>query len=105
MQIGTEKPVLLLDADGSVSPAAAKALAASSADRPSVSFVNGGAEAWLAAELPWKEPLQLGINFETLKGFDVSGVAAGVLRHHPCMCCVTPRNPYSIHRGALYTAV
>lgn len=73
MQVGTDIPVMLLDADGTVAPAAAKALAGASKDRPSVTFVNGGAEAWQASELPWKEPLQL----PSLPSFDVSGVAAG----------------------------
>ena len=81
VQVGTDKPVMLLDADGTVAPEAAKALAAVSKERPSVTFVTGGSEAWQAADLPWKEPLQLPSlpSFEGIKGFDVSGVAAGTV--------------------------
>lgn len=77
VQIGMDKPVLLLDSDGSVAPKAAKELAAASTERPSVIFVNGGAAAWQAAELPWKQPLRLGFNFDSLKNLAGGGGSGG----------------------------
>jgi hypothetical protein len=77
LQVGEDKPVLLLDADGTMSPAAAKELKDAAPMRPTTYYITGGAEAWLQAELPWKEPLRVGLNFETLKAIDISGVAKG----------------------------
>eukprot|EP00892_Ulva_mutabilis_P012386 jgi/Ulvmu1/951/UM102_0034.1 len=76
-KVGQERPVVLLDTDGSAAGAAARELALASPERPVLYTVAGGAEAWLAQELPWKEPLKLAVNFESLKAIDISGVAEG----------------------------
>ena len=76
-QVGQEAPVILLDTDGSAAGAAARDLAAAAPERPVLFTVGGGAAAWLAQELPWKEPLKLRINLDTIKAIDISGVAEG----------------------------
>lgn len=77
MQVQQDLPVILLDADGSTAGAAARDLAAAAEDRPVLYIISGGASAWLAQELPWREPLKLGINLDTIKAIDISGVTEG----------------------------
>lgn len=74
-QVGEELPVILLDTEGAAAGPAARELAAVAPERPVVYTVSGGAAAWLAQELPWREPLKLGLNLDTLKAIDISGVA------------------------------
>jgi hypothetical protein len=77
VQLSNGSAVILLDVAGAEAPAAARELASVDPERTGVYYVAGGSEAWLAQELPWKEPLKLGINLDTLKAIDISGVAAG----------------------------
>jgi hypothetical protein len=106
MQVGASSPIILLDADGTVAPTAAREVAAASAEREAVSFVSGGAAAWQAADLPWKAPGQFGLNFDGLKNLfggnsapteeasaaasevktTVSGVLPGLLQFRDLWC-------------------
>ena len=83
--------MVLLDTDGTAAGRAARELAAASPERPVLYTISGGASAWLAQELPWKEPLKLSLNLDTLKAIDISGVAEGaaLLR---AACCSRPRD-------------
>lgn len=72
-----ECPLVLLDADGKMGGAASRDLAKASPDRKAIVRVTGGAEAWKAQGLSWKEPTKLGID---LKGLDMSGITAGATR-------------------------
>jgi hypothetical protein len=64
---------VLLDADGKTGAAASRDLAKASPDRKAIIRVAGGAEAWKAQGLAWKEPMKLGLD---IKGLDMSGITA-----------------------------
>jgi rhodanese-related sulfurtransferase len=54
------KPLILIDTDGSLSPAAAKIVLKELPDK-SVYFITGGTDAWQEAGFPWKEPLRFAL--------------------------------------------
>lgn len=88
--------MVLLDTDGTAAGRAARDLAAAAPERPVLYIISGGASAWLAQELPWKEPLKLSLNLDTLKAIDISGVAKGaaLLR---AACCGCPRAVFVLY--------
>lgn len=71
------KPLILIDTDGSLSPAAAKIILKELPDK-SVYFITGGAEAWQEAGFPWKEPLRFSL--PNLSNIDLANIdlTAGV---------------------------
>lgn len=86
-KIKPESTIVLLDSDGTVAGAASQELAAAmAAGAPkgtklgSILRPSGGAAAWKAGDLPWKEPsegLNLNLNLDAFKSIDLSGVSAG----------------------------